>query len=161
MVRPRLREKCRGVRTMTEGLVLFEPHRSVGHVVDAVTGCWNWHGAVTPHGYGRIGLNGKGKAPVPAHRAYYMRERGPIPVGMSLDHLCRNPRCVNPAHLEVVTQRENVRRGRNTKLTQALVRQMRDEYAAGGVTQKGLATKYGLSKKSGWHILRGVKWQGV
>lgn len=46
-----------------------------------------------------------------AHRAVYEHLRGPIPVGLELDHLCRNTRCVNPAHLEPVTHRENALRG--------------------------------------------------
>ena len=46
-----------------------------------------------------------------AHRLTYQWAKGPIPAGMELDHLCRNRRCVNPAHLEPVTHRENVRRG--------------------------------------------------
>jgi len=46
-----------------------------------------------------------------AHRAVYESERGPIPEGMTLDHLCRNRGCVNPDHLEPVTNRENILRG--------------------------------------------------
>lgn len=46
-----------------------------------------------------------------AHRAVYEALVGPIPPELELDHLCRNPACVNPAHLEPVTRKENVRRG--------------------------------------------------
>lgn len=59
-------------------------------------------------GYGVFNLNGK---VVQAHRFNYERFRGPIPPGLVLDHLCRNPACVNPEHLEPVTDRENLRRG--------------------------------------------------
>jgi len=52
-----------------------------------------------------------------AHRLAYERARGPIPEGKQVDHLCRQRDCVNPEHLELVTQVENIRRGRGTKLT--------------------------------------------
>lgn len=71
-------------------------------------GCWLWHAAADHLGYGRIGLAGK---VVLAHRFAYELLVGPIPAGLDLDHLCRVPACVNPAHLEPVTHRENQRRG--------------------------------------------------
>jgi hypothetical protein len=80
---------------------------SVDYVVDDVTGCWVWK-RVTLRGYGRIRV---GRLMQYAHRAYYERYRGPIPSGLHLDHLCRNPACVNPGHLEPVTARENILRG--------------------------------------------------
>lgn len=46
-----------------------------------------------------------------AHRRLYLERVGPIPDGMELDHTCRTPACINPAHLEPVTHRENVLRG--------------------------------------------------
>jgi len=46
-----------------------------------------------------------------AHRAVFTEVKGDIPKGMTLDHLCRNKICVNPEHLEIVTQRENILRG--------------------------------------------------
>lgn len=70
-------------------------------------GCWLWT-AVRRNGYGIVRLNG---ANVNAHRAVYRLLRGPIPDGMQLDHLCRVRACVNPDHLEPVTQRENIMRG--------------------------------------------------
>lgn len=76
---------------------------------DAVSGCWNWTGSRNNMGYGTLAVGGhkKGKA----HRASYEHFVGPIPAGLTLDHLCRNRLCVNPEHLEPVTHEENVRRG--------------------------------------------------
>jgi len=72
-------------------------------------GCWPWAGRLSSNGYGLMG-NGSGRA-LYAHRVVYERLVGPIPSGLCLDHLCRNPPCVNPAHLEPVTIAENTMRG--------------------------------------------------
>lgn len=71
-------------------------------------GCWQWAGA-TSNGYGTLWIDGK---TVYAHRVSLALVGVEIPAGMDVDHLCRNPRCVNPEHLEVVTHRENLLRGR-------------------------------------------------
>jgi hypothetical protein len=70
--------------------------------------CWLWNGERNRRGYGRFNLRRKHVA---AHRHGYERAIGPIPEGLQIDHLCRNPSCVNPAHLEAVTCRENLLRG--------------------------------------------------
>lgn len=72
------------------------------------SGCWIWNRKIRPDGYG-IKSTGKYTA-VRAHRWVYEQEVGLIPEGLELDHLCNNPPCVNPAHLEPVTHRENMLR---------------------------------------------------
>lgn len=83
------------------------PYRVVP-IEDPRTGCHLWTGGVNQDGYGLLERGGKSMM---AHRWYWIQFRGPIPEGMQLDHLCRNHRCVNPDHLEIVTNRENVMRG--------------------------------------------------
>lgn len=78
---------------------------------DGENGCWEWTSANFRR-YGLFWLNGKTEW---AHRLAYELLVGPIPDGLTLDHLCRNPSCVNPAHLEPVTQSENARRANPPK----------------------------------------------
>lgn len=70
------------------------------------SGCILWIGTVFK-GYGIMGSGGSGRA----HRVAYELDRGPIPNGMTIDHLCRVRCCVNPRHMEVVSNKENVLRG--------------------------------------------------
>lgn len=69
----------------------------------ADSGCWEWRGPQNPMGYGT-------HPQALAHRWMYAELVGPIPDGLTIDHLCRNTICVNPAHLEPVTMAENNRR---------------------------------------------------
>ena len=75
--------------------------------VEKTKDCWNWLGELTGSGYGRIQLKGRRTS---AHRFFFEFFVKPIPDGLELDHLCRNRRCVNPNHLELVTRSENIRR---------------------------------------------------
>lgn len=82
--------------------------------------CWEWTGSKNSGGYGNIGIAFYGHNV--AHRYAYELLVRPIPDGLQLDHLCRNRCCVNPDHLEPVTNQENARRGLTGKATGAKAR---------------------------------------
>jgi excisionase family DNA binding protein len=71
-------------------------------------GCWTWTGPLLPNGYAQTSHFGQSKY---VHRLSWEKANGPIPDGLVVDHLCRNRACLNPEHLEVVSNWENLRRG--------------------------------------------------
>ena len=73
-------------------------------------GCWYWTGTKDRLGYGRV-HDARDHCQRLAHRIGYELFKGPIPEGLMLDHLCRNPSCVNPDHLEAVDAFTNQARG--------------------------------------------------
>lgn len=90
--------------------------------------CWEWTGAVTPSGYGRITHRKRKtgfRVEFYAHRISYELHRGAIPEGLVIDHLCRNRKCVNPEHLEPVSNRENILRGTSPAAKAAAASQCR------------------------------------
>jgi HNH endonuclease len=93
--------------------VLGEPYYSrFWNKVEKTATCWLWTGDVSTYGYAQFHLGSRAKRiTVKGHRLSYEMFLGPITEGMTLDHKCRVRRCVNPAHLEPVSARENVRRG--------------------------------------------------
>ena len=124
--------------------------------VDPKTGCWLWLGATNPGGYGLINVNGRCRL---AHRWMFEERVGPIPRSKMLDHLCRNPACVNPEHLEVVSNAENTRRGNRPVLTieqAAAVRLMRGEYP--DMSHRQLAEMFSVDHRTIGRILKEEAW---
>ena len=102
------RRARRGTRMDAPSLHSPLPERFWRKVSKAPDGaCWEWLGSKNC-GYGHIRDSGSMRK---AHRVAYELVIGPIPEGLVIDHLCRNRACVNPSHLEPVSQKENIRRG--------------------------------------------------
>ena len=76
--------------------------------IDDKGSCWQWTGCINKDGYGMFNLNRK---MMTSHRIAYRLFKDEIPKGLQVDHLCRNRSCVNPDHLELVTNQENAIRG--------------------------------------------------
>jgi HNH endonuclease len=134
--------------------------------VSKTDGCWLWTGNKNPKGYGLIGAGGSKGKMLSAHRLSYRIHKGDVSPGAYVLHSCDNPSCVNPAHLRIGTQRDNIResfkKGRKTnpvafgesnprsKLTQAQV-----YYIKGHPEERlvDLAAKFGVSL----NCIRGVR----
>ena len=138
--------------------------------VDRSGDCWLWTGCHNRDGYGRFGLNGR---VVNAQRAAWMLMFGSIADGLQVCHRCDVPACVNPAHLFLGTQAENNAdrnaKGRQmkgerqnfAKLTPDLVREIRASYAAGGVTTRALAARYGMAPSAIHGVISRRHWAHV
>lgn len=114
------------------------------------TPCWIWRGFKVK-GYGRACVRGR---KVVAHRAVYEEVVGPVPVGCVLDHLCEQPACVNPEHVEPVTRTENCRRGRATKLTLEQAREIKRSTDIGRV----VGARFGIGTSTVSAIRAGRIW---
>ncbi len=128
----------------------------VAYTVDNKTGCWLWGCSKTPTGYGQFRYKGKN---VYAHRHFYEKYKELIPDGYCIDHLCRSRACVNPDHMEPVTQAENVRRGIQTKLTWHNVRLIRSVRTITGLSFAKLATLFGCSQHTIFEICHNLAWE--
>lgn len=118
--------------------------------VEEASGCWTWNGATADKQgkwvYGVVVSKGK---LVMAHRAMYELQRGPIPDGLQLDHLCRNTRCINPAHLEPVTAKENIARAVRTHCVHGHVLSGENVYF-----DKQGQRECRICRKAQWHAFR-------
>ncbi len=134
------------------------------------TPCWVFSNgdSIDGEGYGRVKRDGRSYQ---AHRLLYEQVVGSIPGGLVLDHLCGVRRCVNPDHLEPVSQAENTRRGRNTKLTAEQVRAIRTAAERELVRRRELgfrrrsmgwqddmAARYGVTRDNIKKVVRGETW---
>lgn len=131
------------------------------------TGCWLWTGAVTRNGYGSVTHQ---RRSLGAHRLAFALFAAPIPHGMSVLHHCDTPLCVNPSHLWLGSQADNlkdmVRKGRyksvrgHGRLTEDKVRAIRSR-AASGVPQCALRREYGVCRSSISQIVNRKSWRAV
>jgi len=132
------------------------------------TGCWEWRGAKR-NGYGQFGIGGK---TLQAHRVMWSCwHREIFEYGQYVCHRCDNPSCVNPLHLFLGTQSENmkdmVKKGRGgcggykLKLNEAKIKDIRKAYRRVGVTQQYLADEYGVSHAHINSIVHRRSWRKV
>jgi len=123
------------------------------------SGCWIWTGPITERGYGTTGHSGN-----PVHRESYRLSKGPIPPNMFVLHSCDVPLCVNPAHLRVGNQKDNmqdaVKRGRHTGgknklLTEENIKDIRSS----NKSQSSMAKEYGVSVSCIHLIVKGKRYK--
>jgi hypothetical protein len=147
--------------------------------VDKSGECWLWLGTKDQDGYGSFYQNYHNYR---AHRVAYTLTFGSIPQGLMVLHQCNNPSCVNPAHLEVGTSRDNmlhcIRSGRhvwqthpecaqsgekrsNAKLRVEQVLAIRDLYSQGGYSHRRLGEMFGVSHTVIQRIIAGKDWANI
>lgn len=141
-------------------LPLEERFKKTGWTM-AESGCWEWNGSKNRRGYGQINSGRRTAAGNPApeitSRVAWAISHGPIPEGMAVCHHCDNPPCVNPDHLFLGTKADNNRdmaekrrtlngeRRPQAKLTDVEVEEIRRAYDLGGISQRALGERYGVS----------------
>lgn len=133
--------------------------------------CWEWLGSKLLNGYGQMGV--PGRRPEGAHRISFVINKGPIPPGQFVLHHCDNKSCVNPKHLFLGTQADNVSDAKKknrlsvgerhciSKLTDKSVRLIRADYETGNFSQSQLGKKYKVSSGNIGYITRRHTWRHV
>jgi len=137
--------------------------------LNEASGCWEWSGLKTPKGYGLVSIEGK---KFRAHRLSYEFNRGKIPDGLFVCHHCDNRCCVNPDHLFVGTNEDNiadmVAKGRQARVSGSQNGSARLSAAdviairnARGIKQKELARQYGITQGQVSAIQLRKKWAHI
>ena len=109
--------------------------------------CWTWTGALSSNGYGSFVVSMEPLVKKSSHAVAYEFLVGQVPSGLVLDHLCRNRRCVNPGHLEPVTQKENTLRGKGPAATNASKTHCIHGHEFTEQNIRWRTTKYGLHRR--------------
>lgn len=142
-----------------------------GYEIDPSTGCWEWQKCKTL-GYGRLAVAGTGKKSR-AHRQSHALHTGPIPDGMLVCHACDNPSCVNPDHLFLGTQSDNMAdmtaKGRQSrgeasgsaKLTKSDVLEIRDLALHKVFTQAAIGALYDIDQTAVSKIHSRKSWRHI
>ena len=120
------------------------------------TTCHVWQRTISSAKYGNIYDDGRVRL---AHVVAWEHVNGPVPDGFVLDHLCRVRACINPAHLEPVTNTVNIQRGKAAKANPDVVRYVRAMY--GEKSSKQLAMELGLSQSTVQRIVSGARWSNI
>lgn len=151
---------CEGRPTYGQYLIGHANRKLQSVLVDLRTGCWNWVKGIN-HGYGIVNINVGGRfAPRHAHQLVWKRVNGDIPVGLELDHKCRNRKCVNPLHLRPVTSAQNTRCGAKAKLTEVDIPQIR-QLSSVGLSSRKIASRYNVSHKCILAVVNGDTWRDI
>ena len=133
--------------------------------------CWEWQSTISKNGYGQFSINNKKQL---AHRVSYILHYGEIPIGMLVCHSCDNRKCVNPEHLFLGTNEDNMKdminkkrakyasgeKAGSSKLTNEDVKDIRLAYDNNETTRQ-IAKKYNMNHSTIWNIVSGKTWKHI
>lgn len=146
------------------------------HKIKKVGDCWEWQGARTEKGYGRLSINNRDKR---AHRVAWELTYGPIPQGLLVCHHCDNPSCINPNHLFIGTHQDNINdaikkgfpngwssggqsgeKHPQAKLNIITVKKMRELHKK-GMTERKLAKMFHIGRTQAHRVVARIHWKDI